>query len=78
MKRVDLPILYDPHAIRRMSQRGVSRAQIERVIRTPDTVRRARRRGAIRLEKAISARRRLAVIAEASKTSVLIVSVWWM
>lgn len=78
MKRVDLPILYDPHAIRRMSLRGVSREQIERVVRTPDAVRPARRRGAIRLEKAFSARRRLAVVAEFSKMDVLIVSAWWM
>lgn len=78
MRRADLPIHYDPHAIRRLSQRGVSHEQIERVVRSPDAARPAKRRGALRLEKAMSARKRLAVIAEVSRTDVLIVSAWWM
>jgi hypothetical protein len=78
MRRSDLPIHYDPHALRRMSQRSVSREQIEQVVRSPDAVRPAKRRGALRLEKAMSARKRLAVIAEVSRTDALIVSAWWM
>lgn len=78
MRRAELPIRYDSHAIRRMAQRGVSKGQVERAIRSPDTVRPARRQGAISMEEAISTNRRLAVIAELFRTAVLIVSAWWM
>jgi len=78
MKSADLPLRYEPHALRRTRQRGVSHEQVERTVRFPDAVRSAKRPRAKRFEKAISRRKRLVVIAGVSGRDIRIVSVWWM
>ena len=78
MKIADLPLRYEPHARRRMGQRGVFDEQVERTVRSPDTVRAAKRTGARRFEKAISRRKRLAVIAGVTGREIRVVSAWWM
>ena len=78
MKSADLPLRYEPHAVRRMRQRDVSPEQVEQTVRFPDTVRPAKRPGAKRFEKMISRRKRLAVIAGVGGREIRIVSVWWM
>ena len=78
MKSADLPLRYEPHALRRMRQRGVSHEQVERTVGSPDAVRPAKRLGAKRFEKVISRRKRLAVIAAVTGREIRIVSVWWM
>jgi len=72
------PIRYEPHAEERLHERGVSEEQVERTLRSPDKVRPARRPGFRRYEKAISTRRRLAVIAEPGQDFVTVLTVWWM
>jgi len=47
-----------------MARRGISEQQVERCVRRPDVERPAKREGARRMEKRLSARIRLIVIAE--------------
>lgn len=78
MRGTDKPLRFEVHAEERMRERGVSATQIERTLRSPDKERQARRPGARRYEKAISSRRRLAVIAEPGQDFVTVITVWWM
>jgi len=77
MKSRDKPLRYEPHAIRRLMQRGIRPEQVEQAVRRPDASRPARRQGAKRLEKKLSARRRLIVIAEETLYFVRIWSAWY-
>ena len=74
MKRRDKTIRYQAHARRQMRRRGISVEQVERCVRKPDAERPARRSGAKRLEKKLSARTRVVVIAEEGSTEVWIVT----
>jgi hypothetical protein len=78
MKPADKFIQYDPHARRRLAQRGVPESQVAQTLRNPDSVRPAKRPDAKRFEKAISRQRRLAVIAVEESASFWVISVWWM
>ena len=60
-------IHFETHAIKRLRKRGISEAQVEGVVKKPDVRRDAKRKGAVRLEKRISARKRLVVIVEEAK-----------
>jgi len=78
MKGRDTPLQFEQHAAWRMRKRGVSPEQVVETVYRPDAVRPARRPGAQRYEKAFSARRRLAAIAEREEAFLRIVSAWWM
>ena len=78
MKRADKPIRYHPHAEVRLQQRSVDKSQVAEILRTPDAERSARRTDATRFEKALSRRRRLAVIAIESSDSFLVLSAFWI
>ena len=78
MKRREKVIRYQHHAEQRMAARGIDKRQVEKVVRDPDTVRPANRDNADRLEKAISRRRRLAVIASEHRSEFWIISAFWM
>ena len=78
VKRGDKPIHYHPHAELRLRQRGVDKSQVAKTLRSPDSERPARRPGATRFEKALSKRRRLAVIALDSRDSFLVLSAFWI
>lgn len=78
MRRADKAIVYEAHVKRRMNQRGISTDQVERSVRSPDQERRATREGAIRFEKRLSNRRRLAVIADEESTLIRVVTAFWM
>lgn len=60
----DKIIRYQEHALGRMSERGISKEQVEQTIWFHDRVRNANRLGAKRFEKKFSPRRRITVIAE--------------
>ena len=77
MKRRDKAIFYEPHARRRMQQRGVSEQQVSQTVRNPDTRRPARRDDARRFEKALSSKRRLVVIARETDSSFTVISTFW-
>jgi hypothetical protein len=77
MKRADKPIIYEAHALNRMAQRGVTREHVAASVRRPNASRPAKRKGARRLERSFSARRRLVVIAEEGANFIRLVSVWW-
>lgn len=64
MRPRDKIIRYQEHALGRMSERGISKKQVEQTIWFPDCVRTANRPGAKRFEKKFSPRRRITVIAE--------------
>ena len=78
MKWHDKPIRFEIHALRRMSQRGISREQVAEVVRKPQANRPAKREGVRRLESRFSARRRLAVIVENGPYCIEIISAFWM
>jgi hypothetical protein len=78
MKPADKFIQYDPHARRRLAQRGVTESQVAQTLRGPESVRPAKRPDAKRFEKAISRRRRLAVIAIEESSLFWVISAWWM
>ena len=71
-------VRYEVHALRRMQQRGISKEQVAQVLRRPQANRSARREGAKRLERRLSAKRRLAVIVEETDRFIRIVSAFWM
>ena len=64
MHRRDRIIRYQERALGRMSERGISKEQVEQTIRFHDGVRNANRPGAKRFEKKFSPKRRIVVIAE--------------
>ncbi len=78
MKRSEKPLRYEIHALERMQDRGVSRDQVAKTVHHPSTNRAARRKGTKRLERQLSPRKRLAVIAEEEKDFIRIVSVFWV
>jgi hypothetical protein len=78
MKRVDKPIFYERHALRRMNHRGVSEDQVEQTIRKPDQQRRANREGGTRFEKRFSRNKRLALIVDEEKALICVVTAFWM
>jgi hypothetical protein len=78
VKRADKPIRYHPHAEMRLQQRSVDKPQIAETLRNPNAERPARRADAKRFEKALSPRRRLAVIAIESSDSFLVLSAFWI
>ena len=69
---------YEIHAIERMQDRGVSCDQVGKVVRRPTENRPAKRKGARRLEKRISVKKRLAVIVEEEKDFIRIVTAFWI
>ncbi len=78
VKRADKAVYYHAHAELRLHQRGVDKSQVAKALRSPDSERSASRPGATRLEKALSRRRRLAVIAVESRDSFLVLSAFWI
>jgi len=72
----DKTIRYEVHAIHRMRRRGINETQVEQTIREPTSVRSAKRPGAKRFERKISARKRLVVIAEESNDSYWVITAW--
>jgi len=77
--RASKAIRFQIHAKRRMAQRGVSEEQVRRVIRDPDQIRPAKRNYAIRLEKKLSKRKRLCVIADdQGRNTTWVISAFWM
>jgi hypothetical protein len=78
VKRADKSIRYHPHAEVRLQQRSVDKSQVARTLRNPDAERPARRPDATRFERALSPRRRLAVIAIESSDSFLVLSAFWV
>ena len=73
----DKLIQYEEHALRRMQERGISREQIERTVRSPERARAARREGATRFEKRLSKRKRLNVIADVEVSVIRVVTGFW-
>ncbi|MHC4698695.1 MAG: DUF4258 domain-containing protein [Planctomycetota bacterium] len=69
-------IRYQVHAKHRMRRRGVTTEQVELAIRQPDAARPAKRPGATRFEKRLSARRRVIVIAEEDSRSFWVITAW--
>lgn len=59
-----------------MKSRGIDKPSVERVLRAPDRVRKAKRGDAKRYEKAISKRRTIVVIASEDKDSIWVISAW--
>ena len=78
MKRRDKHVRFQVHAIRRMRRRGIDESQVMAAITHPDTVRSAKRAGALRFEKRLSPRRRLAVIAEEDASSIWVITAFLM
>lgn len=78
VKRADKAVYYHAHAELRLHQRGVDKSQVAKTLRNPDSERPARRPGATRFEKALSRRRRLAVIAIEWRDSFLVLSAFWI
>ena len=78
MKWSEKPLRYEIHALERMQDRGVSREQVTKTVRHPSTNRVTRRKGAKRLERQLSPRKRLAVIVEEEKGFIRIISVFWI
>lgn len=77
MKRRDKAIFYEPHARRRMQQRGVSEKQVSQTLRDPDAERPARRDDDRRYEKQLSSKRRLVVIARENDSSFTVISTFY-
>jgi hypothetical protein len=78
VKRADKAIRYHPHAEVRLQQRGVDKSRVAETLRNPDAERPAGRTDATRFEKALSPRRRLAVMAIESSDSFLVLSAFWI
>ena len=78
IRRIPKKLLYETHAVMRMRQRSISEDQVEEAILSPDHTRKARRRGARRVEKRISTRRRLAVIIEEAPDFIRILTAFWV
>ena len=78
MRRSEKAIRYRPHAEERMEDRNVSRQHVRSTLTDPSAQRPARIEGAIRFERPISSRKRLAVIALEDSTSFTVITVFWM
>jgi hypothetical protein len=76
MRWAEKPIRYETHARHRMASRGISQEQAEYVIRSSKQKRPAKRPGAIRIEKRLSARRRLIVIVEEEDTFIRVITAY--
>jgi hypothetical protein len=78
MRREDKWVRYlERHGLARIYARGISRQQVEVVLRRPDAIRRAKISAYKRFEKRISRRRRLAVIAEETSDSLIVITSFW-
>lgn len=67
MQPRDKIIRYQEHALARMSERGISKEQVEQTIWFHDSKRNAKVPGATRFEQKLSPRRRMVVIAKESE-----------
>jgi hypothetical protein len=72
------PLRYEIHALRRMKQRGINKAQVQQAIRNPTRKRPSKRTGATRFEKTLSPRKRLCVAAEVTDEFIRVVTAFWM
>ncbi len=63
----------EPHARSKMQERGLSKQQVESVLRRPDTIRRAKG-GRLRFEKELSRKRRLAVIVKETPDWLIVIT----
>ena len=69
------PLLISPHAFQRFLRRQISRAEVERTVRTPDLIQPARR-GRLRAIKELG-ERKLHVFYKETPGSVVIVTAYW-
>ena len=75
MRRQQKSIRYlEPHAITRMYSRGISREQVERVVRNPDVIRPAKKTKYKLFEKRLSVKGRLTVVVEETTDTLIVVS----
>lgn len=71
-------LILKEHAVMQMRVRGISLEQIEETLRNPDTIGKAKLKGAKRIEKKISSRRRLAVIIVVERRFIRIITAFWV
>jgi hypothetical protein len=77
MKRRSSLVRYEVHALRRMEQRGITRSQVNQVLRHPQKTRPAQRPGAKRLEAKLRGNRWLTVIVEETDEFCRVVTAFW-
>ena len=73
----DKPFRYERHALARMRERGVSRAQIEVALLAPDWTAPADRDGRQKIVKRMG-KKSLAVIVEETPHFIRVISTWWI
>jgi hypothetical protein len=75
-RRINKPIYYEPHAMLRLAQRGITKLQVEAAIADPHSRRPAKRQGSTRISQRLNARETLTVIIEETPNSIIVVTAW--
>lgn len=75
-RRINKPIEYEAHAIKRGEQRDISRTYIEEAISNPHSRRPAKRDDGIRVEYKINGTETLSVIYRETKEKICVITAW--